>query len=115
MKVLLDENLDHALRHLLGPHEVMTVAYMGWASLKNGELLRTAEDNGVDVFLTGDGTLAYEQNLTGRRLAVVTLSAIQLPIIRKHLQEVIDTINNAVPGSFQTVDCGTFSRRKLPR
>jgi len=36
---------------------------MGWASLKNGELLQTAEENGVDVLLTGDGTLSYEQNL----------------------------------------------------
>jgi hypothetical protein len=45
VKVLLDENLDHALRHLLGQHEIVTVAYMGWASLINGELLRTAEEN----------------------------------------------------------------------
>jgi len=28
VRVLLDENLDHALRKLLGPHEVMTVAYL---------------------------------------------------------------------------------------
>jgi hypothetical protein len=114
VKVLRDENLDHALRHLLGQHEVVTVAYMGWASLKNGELLRTAEENGVDVFLTGDGTLSYEQNLTGRRLAVVALSAIQLPIISKHLPKIIAAIDSAVPGSFQAVDCGTFSRKKLP-
>ncbi len=73
------------MRHLLGQHEVATVAYMGWARLKNGELLRTAEDNGIDVLLTGEGTLNYEQNLTGRRLAVVALSAIQLPIVKKHL------------------------------
>lgn len=115
MKVLLDENLDHALRHLLGPHEVVTVAWMGWASLKNGELLRTAEDNGVDVFLTGDGTLSYEQNLAGRRLAVVALSAIQLPIIRNHLPKIIAAIESAVPGSFQAVDCGVFSRKNLRR
>lgn len=91
----------------------MTVAYLGWASLKNGELLTAAEENDVDVLLTGDGTLYYEQNLTGRRLEVVTLSAIHLPIIRKHLPEIIRTINNAVPGSLQAVDCGTFSRKKL--
>ena len=42
--------------------------FMGWSSLKNGELLRTAEQSGVDVFLTGDGTLSYEQNLAGRQL-----------------------------------------------
>jgi predicted nuclease of predicted toxin-antitoxin system len=111
MKVLLDENLDHALRHLLGQHQVMTVAFMGWASLKNGELLRVAENNEVDVFLTGDTTLSYEQNLTGRRLAIVALSAIQLPIIRKHLPKIIAAIDSAVPGSFQAVDCGTFSRK----
>jgi hypothetical protein len=112
VKVLLDENLDHALRKLLGQHEVVTIAYMGWAGLKNGELLRTAEDNGIDVLLTGDGTLSYEQNLTERRLAVVALSAIQLPIIKKHLPKIIAAIDDAAPGSFQAVDCGTFSRKK---
>lgn len=87
MKVLLDENLDHALRRLLGPHEIVTAAYAGWAGLKNGELLRAAEENGIDVLLTGDKTLKYEQNLAGRRLAIVALSAIQLPIIVKSLPE----------------------------
>jgi hypothetical protein len=55
--VLLDENLDHALRKLLGPHEVMTVAYLGWAGLQNGALLRAAEESSIDVLLTGDQTL----------------------------------------------------------
>lgn len=54
MKVLLDENLDHALRPLLGEHEVVTAAYMGWAGLKNGELLRAAERGGIEVLVTGD-------------------------------------------------------------
>lgn len=112
MKVLLDENLDHGLRMLLGQHDVVTVTYMGWTGLKNGELLRIAEDNGIEVLLTGDQTLTYEQNLTGRRLAIVALSAIQLPIIKKNLPKIIAAIDNAAPGSFQTVDCGTFSRKK---
>jgi len=67
VRVLLDENLDHASRKLLGQHDVVTVTYMGWAGLKNGELLQAAESNGFDVFLTGDQTLAHEQNLSGRR------------------------------------------------
>ena len=112
MKVLLDENLDHSLRNLLGQHEVVTVTFMGWAGLKNGELLRAAEDNGIEVLLTGDQTLNEEQNLTGRRLAVVALSAIQLPIIKKHLPKIIAAIESAAPGSFQAVDCGAFSRKK---
>lgn len=110
MKVLLDENLDHALRSLLAPHEVVTVAFMGWAGLKNGDLLQTAEEQGMQVLLTGDTTLHLEQNLTGRRLAVVALSAIQLPIIREHVARIVAAIDAAAPGSFQMVDCGTFDR-----
>ena len=111
MRVLLDENLDHALRNLLRPHDVFTTNFMGWAGFNNGELLRAAEENGIDVFLTGDRTLAQEQNLTGRRLAVVVLSAIELPIIRNFLPQVISAIDNAAPGTIHTVDCGSFNRR----
>jgi predicted nuclease of predicted toxin-antitoxin system len=109
VKVLLDENLDHRLRYYLGTHEVVTASYMGWMGLKNGELLRIAEENGVQVLVTGDRTLAYEQNLTGRRLAIVVLSSIELPILRKHLTFIVAAIENASAGSFQSVDCGTFS------
>jgi hypothetical protein len=112
---LLDENLDHALRKLLGQHEVVTVTYMGWAGLKNGELLQAADANGFDVFLTGDQTLSDEQNLSGRRLAVIGLSAIQLPVIRENLSKIIAAIDDATPGSLQTVECGAFSRKKPPR
>lgn len=111
MKVLPEENLDHSLRTLLGPYEVVTVAFMGWAGLKNGELLRAAEEAGIDVLVTGDQTLSYEQNLTGRSLAIVALSAIQLPLIRKNLPVIIAALSDAVPGSFQAVDVGTFSRK----
>jgi hypothetical protein len=85
---------------------------MGWAGLQNGALLRAAEDNGVDVLLTGDQTLTDEQNLIGRRLAIVVLSDIRLPIIKEHLSKIIAAIDKAVPGSFQAVECGTFSRKR---
>ena len=113
MKVLLDENLDHALRKLLGNHEVFTVSYMGWAGTQNGALLRAAEESGIDVLLTGDQTLHIEQNLVGRRLAIVALSAIQLPIIKESLPQILAAIDNAAPGSFQSVECGRLSRRRI--
>ena len=80
--MLPDENLDHGLRSLLGRHEVCTAAYMGWAGLKNGELLQAAESGGIEVLINGDQTMYYEQNPAGRHLAIVALSAIQLPIVR---------------------------------
>jgi predicted nuclease of predicted toxin-antitoxin system len=111
VKVLLDENLDHNLRKYLTGHEVVTVRFMGWSGLKNGELLQEAENNGVEVLITGDRSLSAEQNLIGRQLAIVSLSAIQLPIIKENLTKVIAAIDNATPGSIQEVD-GTFSRKK---
>jgi hypothetical protein len=112
VKILLDENLDHALRRLLGRHEVVTVTYMGWSGLQNGALLRAAEEAAVDVLLTGDQTLHCEQNLAGMRLAVVALSAIQLPILKENLPQIAAAIEGAQPGSFQMVDCGTFRRKR---
>jgi hypothetical protein len=85
---------------------------MGWGELKNGELLLAAEDDNVDVFVTGDQSLVYEQNLTRRRLAIVALSANNWPIIKNHVPQILAAIDRALPGSLQGVECGNFSRKK---
>jgi predicted nuclease of predicted toxin-antitoxin system len=114
VKVLFDQNLPHKLRiALAGPgsrHEIVTTAYLGWGELQNGELLRTAEANGMEVLVTGDGSLSFEQNLTGRQLAIVALSTNNWPIIKNHVPRILAAIDGARPGSFQTVDCGRFTR-----
>jgi hypothetical protein len=117
VKVLFDHNLPHKLRTGLdafGGHEIVTASYMGWGNLKNGELLRIAEGSGFEVLVTGDQSLLHEQNLAGRRLAIVALSTNNWPIVKNYLAEILAAINSAVPGSFQIVDCGTFSRKKAP-
>jgi hypothetical protein len=110
VKVLLDENLALRLRNNLGAHEVFTVGYRGWTGLKNGELLRIAEESGIEVFLTGDRTLFHEQNLKGRNLGIVALSSVEWDILKNYLPLIISAIDTALPGSFQEVDCGTFRR-----
>jgi hypothetical protein len=112
VKVLLDENLPHLLRTNLGDHDVFTVRYKGWASLKNGELLKTAEDDGFGVFITGDQTLSYEQNFYVRRVAVVVLSSIDWHILKDNLPPILAASDKATPGSFPEVECGGFSRQK---
>jgi hypothetical protein len=77
--ILLDENIPHDLRAYL-PH-AYTAAYAGFAGLKNGKLLDAAEAAGFDVLVTGDKTLPCEQNLTGRKIALVCLSAASWPVI----------------------------------
>jgi hypothetical protein len=113
VKVLLDQNLDHRLRSRLGSHEVFTASYKGWETLENGSLLDAAEEEGFEVLVTGDKTLSSEQNLTGRRLAIVALSSIEWRIIEDYLQRIVAAVDSAAPGSFQAVDCGTFSRKKI--
>lgn len=75
MKLLLDENLPHALRLELPGHECFTVAYMGWDGLRNGKLLAAAADAGFDALLTKDNNLEYEQNAKALPLAIVVLKA----------------------------------------
>ncbi len=114
MRVLFDHNLRTSYATSLntfGQHEIVTASYMGWTELKNGELLRVAEENGVEVFVTGDKSLVDEQNLTGRRLAIVALSTNNWPIVKDHVLEILAAIDNALPSSFQAVDCGAFSRK----
>lgn len=73
MKLLLDENLPHDLRHFLPGHEVLTVAYMQWSGVRNGELLNRAASAGFDAMISLDTGLEYEQNLQSLPISIVLL------------------------------------------
>ena len=69
MKILLDECVDWRFgRELIG-HDVKTARQMGWATIKNGELLTLAAGT-FDVFITIDRNLSFQQNLTNSPIAV---------------------------------------------
>jgi predicted nuclease of predicted toxin-antitoxin system len=70
MRVLLDECIPRKLKAHLAGHECRTVSEAGWAGKRNGELLSLAESS-FDVFLTLDKGVQYQQNLSGRVLAVL--------------------------------------------
>ena len=114
MKVLLDENLPHKLRAHLVNHETATVAYLGWGGLKNGDLLTAAEDAGFEVFVTGDRALVHQQNLGVRKIAIISLSANNWPVIKNHVARISSAIDKARSGSFVRVDCGVFTRKRGP-
>ena len=71
-RVLLDENLPRLLKRELPGFEVRTVAEVGWAGIKNGRLLRLAESE-LDIFVTADQNLSYQQPITTFRLGIVVL------------------------------------------
>jgi len=74
VRVLLDHNVLHKLRGALIGHEVKTADEMGWAPFGNGALLAAAQSADFAVIVTGDKNLSYQQNLQGRKLAIVVLS-----------------------------------------
>lgn len=74
MNILLDECVDWRLSRDLSGHEVIPVHRHGWAGLKDGELLRQAEEE-FDVFLTVDRNLAFQQSVQGLAIAVEVLHA----------------------------------------
>jgi hypothetical protein len=74
VKILLDENLDWRLRRDLPGHLVESVSLIGWAGLKNSELLRRAEGE-YDLLITMDTGLSFQQDLAKYRIAAVVLKA----------------------------------------
>jgi len=99
MKVLLDENLPHDLRHCLPGHTAFTVAYMQWAGIRNGELMERAATAGFDVMISLDAGLEYQQNLTSLPIAVILLRARSntLADVEPHVPAIRETLASLKP------------------
>lgn len=73
MRILFDNGTPKPIAGSLVGHEVAFARQIGWHELKNGELLRQAEEGGYELLLTSDKNIRYQQNLSGRRIAIVVL------------------------------------------
>ena len=105
MRILLDQGTPASLRHELTGHGVSTAYEKGWAALKNGELLKAAEAE-FEALVTTDKNLRYQQNLAGRKLAILVLPTTSWPKIQLHIAEVVAAVNQLRPGEFREL---TFS------
>jgi hypothetical protein len=114
MRVLFDQATPVPIRPHLKGHDVHTAAQRGWDTLKNGELLAAAEADAFDVVLTTDKNMRYQQNLAGRKIAVVVLGLQQWPDLRPHVQRIVEAIKTAAPGSYTEIDFPQEPRRNHP-
>ena len=73
VKILLDECVPWPIHKVMTDHVCATAQQRGWGGKKNGDLLRLAE-NEFDLFITSDQNIRYQQNLQGRRIAILELS-----------------------------------------
>ncbi len=99
MKVLLDECIDWRLARDIVGHEVKTARQMGWAAIKNGELLELASEH-FDVFVTVDRNLSFQQNLASLPIAVIVLQARtnRLTELKSLVPGLLAAIESAKPG-----------------
>lgn len=77
MRVLLDNNVPRGVARALTGHAVNEARERGWATMRNGELLRTAEEAGFDVLVTAGKNIRHQQNLASRRIALVALTQLR--------------------------------------
>lgn len=103
MKIIFDQGTPAPLRHALSAHEVATAYEMGWSDLRNGDLLRVAEQ-AFDLMITTDKNLRYQQNVTGRRLAILVLPTTSWPRIRDHVAVVAVTVAEMEAGEYAELD-----------
>ena len=82
MLVLFDHVTPAGVARSLEGHKVVKAKERGWDTLTNGALLSVAETAGFDVLLTADKNMRYQQNLEGRKIALVVLSTPQWPVVR---------------------------------
>jgi hypothetical protein len=85
---LFDHGTPAPLRHALSGHTVTTAHEMGWSEIENGLLLSAAELE-FDAIITTDQSIRYQQNLTGRRLAIVVLPTTNWKQIRIYQHEIL--------------------------
>ena len=91
------------LRKYLVGHDVVTAFEAGWSELSNGELLANAEEQ-FDVLVTTDKQLRYQQNLTGRRIAIVVLPHASWLKLEPHAASIAAAVIAMHPGSYTELD-----------
>jgi predicted nuclease of predicted toxin-antitoxin system len=104
MLILFDHVTPAGIARILPAHTVTKAKDRGWDTLTNGDLLAEAERAGFDVLLTADKNMRHQQNLRGRKIALVVLSTPQWPVVRLHIGRIAAAVNAATPGSFIEVN-----------
>lgn len=112
MLVLFDHSTPRGLARSLTGHTVRTARMQGWDELSNGDLLAAAEKTGFEVLVTPDKSIRYQQNLKGRKIAIVVLGNPQWPALRRYVERVVAALNAATAGSYVLVEIPMGRRRK---
>jgi hypothetical protein len=105
MQLLIDECIDEHVWHLFPKHDCQTARFAKLAGLSNGDLLATAEALGFDVLVTVDQNFPFQQNLEGRRIALLILCGPtnRLSHLKALIPAALDALASIKPGEIVRV------------
>ena len=103
MKILFDQGTPVPLRRYLPEHTIDTAYERGWSELSNGNLLAMAEQDNYELLITTDRNLRYQQNLTGRQIAIVVLLSTSWPRIQQQTDRIQSVVDGIQAGEYQEV------------
>jgi hypothetical protein len=103
MLTLFDNGTPRGLARFLVGHSVEEAWSRGWEEISNGDLIDAAEQAGFEVMVTTDKNIRYQQNLKGRKIALVVLEHSQWPMVKLVAENIAAVINAAQPGSYAEV------------
>lgn len=106
MKILLDECITKKLKVILVGHTVYTIGQMEWTGLKNGMLIKRAEQKNFDILLTIDKNICYQQNISKYNLAIVVLNTNNSNIesLQDYIPNFLNQIHNFEKGKFYIIE-----------
>ena len=105
MLILFDHGAPRGVARAIAGHTVITARARGWERLTNGALLKVAEEAAVDLLFTTDRRIRYQQNLTGRKIAIIVLAGTtKWSRVRRHVDRIAAAVNAATPGSYTEVE-----------
>lgn len=104
VKILFDANTPAPLARFLRGHDVTRADELGWQGLENGALLDKAEDAEFDVLVTCDQNVRYQQNFTGRKLALVILTSNHWPTIQPVGAQIARVVDFMQTGQITKID-----------
>ena len=102
MKILIDECVPRPIIKFLVGHIAKTAQEVGWGVYNNGQLLRLAE-NEYDLFITADQNIRYQQNLKGRKLAIIEFPSNKLSVVKRLEAELKTRLQQINIGDYVTL------------
>jgi len=108
LRILLDHCVRRRLLKSFVPHPTSHTADIGWAQLRNGELLRQANAQ-YDILVTVDKNMRFQSNLSGMKLrvAVLDVRGNDLQELLRAAEKLLPILDTCPEGAFTVITLET--------